>query len=691
MKDKGIRSITEILTVEDKVSEFLTSYDDYILPPIQITRCDNKYFAGISVPNEKLEAAKEKLLLFFERCDKYVFDENDDNISCTCVDFENIRVAIPVTSLYDQDCIVKNITLIPSTSLSYDNGTYVLPAAENAAKYNASCKVQGDYTMPLKIDFTAKTDNTNIRLWYCNALLILNWEVNKNTLHMRELYTSNLLYFENTGYVTENEFHTITWVIDKEYMSVIVDGEVRLCTCDLSHVAYFKENPQEFHSIFRFDTESGSTIEVKDICITEYKNGSRKTDKDLSNEYVVLAERMKGQNKALSCADELYRSCKIIDTETIDLARLKRTNGLAVRIEEGQYIYRPYPSLQLTNSELVFKEGAGEPFINAKHFSPPVLVEYDIKLIRNSSEGNIMLTYGNTRFITIHLVMKIAKINCIDPVTLKKYEPVNTAISENEYHKIGFLILKNCVTVFVDGKTVLCQTGMDYMLMYENDADFILDMPFGIDTGWGVEASLKSFTIAMQADNFKKFEYIDRIMKQALKKEKDRLDENEKQLAELSNRYVVKSEHQVNVKDINIDALKSDEKLGQLYLYDNDTGYLFLSNDKHHIKSNEKFNESIEISCDIEVPACASVMLGYGNAAAKLNGFFWSRSDMWLPDSKGQWFALENRGRLSTGFNKIKWIVHREFSALVINGELQYCFDHIKFPPYEEAAPVKSL
>lgn len=696
IKDKGINSISDILTLEEKVNEFITEINkDFALPPITIEKSNDssKYYAMISVSNERMDRAKEKLLLYFEHSSDYILDDEDEKIICSdSKEAGNIDIRIPVTkTVHNDDCGVNKITLISPDSLAFDNGAFAAINTDNAAIYNNACNASGNYTLPVKIDFTAKTDNTNIRLWYGNALLILNWEGNKTTLHMREPLTSNLLYYDNAGYVTESEFHKITWVIDKQYMSVIVDGEVRLCTCDLFHVEYFRENPKFlYRDRFRFDTGAGSQVAVKDICITEYRDESRKPDKDLSEELKTLEKKALFREQMLSCTRELFGTADTIETEPIDLATLKHTHGPAMPMIDGKYTFRPFPSLPLTNGELVFKEGTGEPFIYEKHFEPPVKIELLAKIKRNSPEGNIMLTYGNTRFITIHFVSCIAKINCSDPVTSMKYEAVNTFIEEDAYHTFSFLIDKRYVAVSIDGNAVMTQSGMDYMLMYEEAGDFSLNMPFGIDTGWGVDVNVKSFEISKLKPCNEMPEHIESIMKSAILDMKAKQAENTRRLEELAKRYNVKKEHEINIREINSKPLLSDDKIWRAYMCDGTgTGYLYGSGNKHWVETKEKFSDSIEIDIEIEVPANISTILAYKGASVLLNGFFWNRSDMWLSDPKGKWTSLANAGRLKGGFNQIKWMVHRDFSALIINGELQYCFDNYRFPPYDEAAPIR--
>jgi len=80
---------------------------------------------------------------------------------------------------------------------------------------------------PFVVRLKAKTDSTNLRLYYNAGMVIFNWEVRKTELRVHDPLTDRQTGSPSKGYITPNEWHDIVWEIKPEGMQVSVDGEER--------------------------------------------------------------------------------------------------------------------------------------------------------------------------------------------------------------------------------------------------------------------------------------------------------------------------------------------------------------------------------------------------------------------------------------------------------------------------------
>jgi hypothetical protein len=134
------------------------------------------------------------------------------------------------------------------------------------------------YGVPLKINVVAKTDSTNIRLHYAKGHIIFNWEVNQDTLAGFEPVYGHCFEVTGQGRVKTNEWVDITWAIHKDYMEVLVDGELRFSNKEDSFQAfkittgcseYKGNNYKNLLGSVGFGPAWGSVITVKSVQIEE--------------------------------------------------------------------------------------------------------------------------------------------------------------------------------------------------------------------------------------------------------------------------------------------------------------------------------------------------------------------------------------------------------------------------------------
>lgn len=126
------------------------------------------------------------------------------------------------------------------------------------------------YSFPLRIDVTVKTDSSNIRLYYKEGRIILNWEINKDEMKIHDILTGRGYGYHGKGRVLENEFVDITWILDKNEMLLLVNEELRQIEDDFPYMTSRAVNlNKKICEPFRISAAWGSTVTVKSLKITE--------------------------------------------------------------------------------------------------------------------------------------------------------------------------------------------------------------------------------------------------------------------------------------------------------------------------------------------------------------------------------------------------------------------------------------
>jgi len=129
------------------------------------------------------------------------------------------------------------------------------------------CSVQTaqKFTLPLKIDLRAKTDSTNIHLYYHRGSALLEgWRHIPRELRVADIATGVDLGYPEKGCVKAGEYMDISWILHRDFMALLVDGELRHCA---QGYAYMQLNvPAES---IRFGAAKGSTVTAEKLTITE--------------------------------------------------------------------------------------------------------------------------------------------------------------------------------------------------------------------------------------------------------------------------------------------------------------------------------------------------------------------------------------------------------------------------------------
>jgi hypothetical protein len=87
-----------------------------------------------------------------------------------------------------------------------------------------SCRT---YRPPFTVAAVAKTDSTNLRLYWHVGEVIFNWEVSIRRLKVHDPETGRWWDGEDQGFITVDQWHEIRWEIQPTSMRVVVDGQLR--------------------------------------------------------------------------------------------------------------------------------------------------------------------------------------------------------------------------------------------------------------------------------------------------------------------------------------------------------------------------------------------------------------------------------------------------------------------------------
>jgi hypothetical protein len=131
-------------------------------------------------------------------------------------------------------------------------------------------QTEESYSFPLRIDATIKTDSSNIRLYYKDGKVIINWEINKDSLRIHDILTGRGYGYNGKGRVPENEYVDIAWIIDRNETLLIINDELRQYDESYPYMESraVTQNKKICEPV-RISAAWGSMITVKSLKVTE--------------------------------------------------------------------------------------------------------------------------------------------------------------------------------------------------------------------------------------------------------------------------------------------------------------------------------------------------------------------------------------------------------------------------------------
>ena len=80
---------------------------------------------------------------------------------------------------------------------------------------------------PFTVKLRAKTDSTNLRLYYNAGMVIFNWECGRDTLRVHDPLSNKISSLPGKGGIEPGQWHDIVWEVKPDGMNIGVDGAVR--------------------------------------------------------------------------------------------------------------------------------------------------------------------------------------------------------------------------------------------------------------------------------------------------------------------------------------------------------------------------------------------------------------------------------------------------------------------------------
>ena len=135
---------------------------------------------------------------------------------------------------------------------------------------NGYCRTGESFRLPLRIDLSAKTDSTNIRMSFGQAVVLFNWGVAPNSMIVADVLEGGHYLIHGTGCLPPHEYAEISWIIERDYMAALANGRVLFVQRDLPYIQRLAAEPSLLvEECVRLHTAFGATVTVRKLEIRE--------------------------------------------------------------------------------------------------------------------------------------------------------------------------------------------------------------------------------------------------------------------------------------------------------------------------------------------------------------------------------------------------------------------------------------
>ena len=125
---------------------------------------------------------------------------------------------------------------------------------------NAVAITREVFRAPFTVRTVARTDSTNVRLYWHLGEVILNWECSVRQLRFHDPGTGKQTGIQDAGFIAVDQWHEILWEVKHSSMRLLVDGELRFeCNGDWGNI----EAPLAIGPCF------GSTVTVQSFVVEQ--------------------------------------------------------------------------------------------------------------------------------------------------------------------------------------------------------------------------------------------------------------------------------------------------------------------------------------------------------------------------------------------------------------------------------------
>ena len=174
--------------------------------------------------------AKQDGRLYLGMADTDHYDNSGEFVATVSIDGKQVDLKqLKVSKLTaPTGNLISSMTGVNGVIMDKGNDQVLLTAVKNA-----DCpmiRTSELFQPPLAIHMRAKTDSTNIRIFYGAfgwGQLIFNWEVQQDQLRVHDPGNGQASGIDGAGKITAGEWHDFVWEIQKDSMRVLVDGQER--------------------------------------------------------------------------------------------------------------------------------------------------------------------------------------------------------------------------------------------------------------------------------------------------------------------------------------------------------------------------------------------------------------------------------------------------------------------------------
>lgn len=240
----------------------------------------------------------------------------------------------------------------------------------------------------------------------------------------------------------------------------------------------------------------------------------------------------------------------------------------------------------------------------------------------------------------------------------------------NDYVEYSFIIDKRFTALMINGKTYFATSDMDYMALFEENPDYQLMLPFGIDTGSGAEISIRSMSISELDEINELPQYFENMLKDNVKQKVERKKRNIDLIKEINECIVEKNKHVIELKTLKRIGTKEENSF-VCFIEGNVAFYLYNSCQERRLETEKAY--ALPLKIDLVVSSARSnITIEYGNGAIILR-MWWNMGDLFVVDfNNGNWHCYPNEGGITANeYHDISWIINRDYMALIEDGDVR--------------------
>lgn len=179
-----------------------------------------------------------------------------------------IHLQSSITHLIEKEKVAMKVNLnkmqlsvIDNTTISQTQNEITICSVDDKHCF----KTPNLYNLPVNIRVTAKTDSTNLRLYYNKGVVIFNWECNQSELRIHDIITGEQFGFDGIGNIPINEYVNVDWFIDRVKMVIKINDKIILENKDLPYIKILSNTDVVISSTVGVGSALGSKVTIKDI------------------------------------------------------------------------------------------------------------------------------------------------------------------------------------------------------------------------------------------------------------------------------------------------------------------------------------------------------------------------------------------------------------------------------------------